>query len=178
MTGSDFIEVFLLLRSSWLILFQESRDHCVLRLSTCLLETKRKAFAISSHSWRGPCLTPTEPFRIDSLILNNKENAMKLCPLIPNNLSKTPISSCHSFPQNFSISSIRVLDKAQTFKPGFQVDLTNFLSPCSSKTNFLIEQIGFIPTIQIIFPPSSPSFQNRFIFLKSIPGPFLFLRLP
>lgn len=110
MTGSDFIEVFLMLSSSWLSLFQESRDHCVLRLSTCLLETKHKAFAISSHSWRGPCLTPTKPFRIDSLILNNNENEMKLCLPIPKNLnnpSKTPISSCHSFPQNFNVSSTR-----------------------------------------------------------------------
>lgn len=86
--GSEFTVVFLLLPSSWPSLFQESKVHCVLRLSTYLLETKHQAFAVSSHSWRGPCLTPTNPFRIDSLILNNNENAMKPFLLIPKDPSK------------------------------------------------------------------------------------------
>lgn len=51
--GSEFTASFLMLPSSRLGLFQDSKAHHVLVLSACLLEIKHQAFAVSTHSWEG-----------------------------------------------------------------------------------------------------------------------------
>lgn len=70
MMGSYFMEIFLKLPSE---LIPATQGQLCSQLFTCFLENDSRVFANSSRSWRGPSLTHTKPFSIDSLILNNNE---------------------------------------------------------------------------------------------------------